>query len=96
MTDLDEALVRAGRYLRRGVVSADLRRLEKTGGREADSFYRDRWSYDKVVRSTHGVKLHQLVLVEGVRQGRDHHPGWGAPRGEDGSRSGDPAPDPLA
>ena len=24
MTDLDEALVRAGRYLRRGVVSADL------------------------------------------------------------------------
>ena len=55
MTDLDEALVRAGRYLRRGVVSADLRRLEKTGGREADSFYRDRWSYDKVVRSTHGV-----------------------------------------
>ena len=54
-TDLDEALVRAGRYLRRGVVSADLRTLEKTGGREADSFYRDRWSYDKVVRSTHGV-----------------------------------------
>jgi nitrate reductase / nitrite oxidoreductase, alpha subunit len=55
MTDLDEALVRAGRYLRRGVVSADLRTLEKAGGREADSFYRDRWSYDKVVRSTHGV-----------------------------------------
>jgi nitrate reductase / nitrite oxidoreductase, alpha subunit len=55
MTDLDDALVRAGRYLRRGVVSADLRTLEKTGGREADSFYRDRWSYDKVVRSTHGV-----------------------------------------
>jgi nitrate reductase alpha subunit len=54
-TDLDEALVRAGRYLQRGVVSADLRTLEKAGGREADSFYRDRWSYDKVVRSTHGV-----------------------------------------
>ena len=53
--ELDEALVRAGRYLRRGVVSADLRTLQKTGGREADSFYRDRWSYDKVVRSTHGV-----------------------------------------
>ena len=47
--------MRAGRYLRRGVVSADLRTLEKTGGRQADSFYRDRWSYDKVVRSTHGV-----------------------------------------
>jgi nitrate reductase alpha subunit len=55
MTGLDDALVRAGRYLQRGVVSADLRTLEKTGGREADSFYRDRWSYDKVVRSTHGV-----------------------------------------
>jgi nitrate reductase alpha subunit len=55
MADLDDALVRAGRYLRRGVVSADLRTLEKTGGREADGFYQDRWSYDKVVRSTHGV-----------------------------------------
>ena len=54
-SELDEALVRAGRYLRRGVVSADLRTLQKTGGREADSFYRDRWSYDKVVRSAHGV-----------------------------------------
>src|SRR5436190_24004470 len=54
-TDLDQALVRAGRYLRRGVVSADLRTLHRSGGREADSFYRDRWSHDKVVRSTHGV-----------------------------------------
>jgi nitrate reductase / nitrite oxidoreductase, alpha subunit len=54
-SELDEALVRAGRYLRRGMVSADMRTLQKTGGREADSFYRDRWSYDKVVRSTHGV-----------------------------------------
>jgi nitrate reductase alpha subunit len=54
-SELDEALVRAGRYLRKGVVSADLRTLQKSGGREADSFYRDRWSYDKVVRSTHGV-----------------------------------------
>ena len=54
-SELDEALVRAGRYLRRGVVSADVRTLQKTGGREADSFYRDRWSYDNVVRSAHGV-----------------------------------------
>ena len=54
-SEVDEALVRAGRYLRRGVVSADLRTLQKSGGREADSFYRDRWSYDKVVRSAHGV-----------------------------------------
>jgi nitrate reductase / nitrite oxidoreductase, alpha subunit len=50
--ELDDALARAGRYLQRGVLSADLRTLEKTGGREADSFYRDQWSYDKVVRCT--------------------------------------------
>ena len=54
-SELDEALMRAGRYLRRGVVSADVRTLQKTGGREADSFYRDRLSYDKVVRSAYGV-----------------------------------------
>ena len=54
-SELDEAPVQAGRYLRRGVVSADVRTLQKSGGREADSFYRDRWSYDKVVRSAHGV-----------------------------------------
>ena len=54
-SELDEALGRAGRYLRRGVVSADVRTLRKTGGREADSFYRDRLSYDKVVHSAYGV-----------------------------------------
>ena len=52
---LTEALLRAGRHLRRGDVSEDLRTITKQGGREADTFYRDRWSYDKVVRSTHGV-----------------------------------------
>jgi nitrate reductase alpha subunit len=55
MDELTEALVRAGRYFRTGTVSKDLRTLTKVGGREADSFYRDRWSHDKVVRSTHGV-----------------------------------------
>jgi nitrate reductase alpha subunit len=54
-TPLDEALVRAGRFLRKGEVSTDLRTLHKIGGRDADTFYRDRWSHDKVVRSTHGV-----------------------------------------
>jgi nitrate reductase / nitrite oxidoreductase, alpha subunit len=54
-SELDEALVRAERYLRRGVVSADVRTLQKTGGREADRFYRDQLSYDKVVRSAYGV-----------------------------------------
>jgi nitrate reductase / nitrite oxidoreductase, alpha subunit len=52
---LTEALLKAGRHLRGGVVSADLRTITKAGGRDADSFYRDRWAYDKVVRSTHGV-----------------------------------------
>jgi nitrate reductase alpha subunit len=55
MDELTETLVAAGRYFRPGEVSADLRTLTKSGGREADSFYRDRWSHDKVVRSTHGV-----------------------------------------
>ena len=52
---LTQALLRAGRHLRPGQASADLRTLHRIGGRDADSFYRDRWSYDKVVRSTHGV-----------------------------------------
>lgn len=50
-----DALLRLGRHLRRGEVSADLRTLHREGGRDADTFYRDRWSHDKVVRSTHGV-----------------------------------------
>ncbi|MDZ7577007.1 MAG: nitrate reductase subunit alpha [Candidatus Nanopelagicales bacterium] len=48
-------LVRAGRFFTPGEVSADLRTVTRAGGREADAFYRDRWSHDKVVRSTHGV-----------------------------------------
>ena len=49
------AILRLGRHLRRGEVSGDLRTLHQVGGRDADTFYRDRWSHDKVVRSTHGV-----------------------------------------
>jgi nitrate reductase / nitrite oxidoreductase, alpha subunit len=52
---LADALVRTRRFFSRAEVSDDLRTLHKTGGRAADSFYRDRWSHDKVVRSTHGV-----------------------------------------
>lgn len=52
---LADALVRSRRFFTRGTVSADLRTLSQTGGRDADDFYRDRWSHDKVVRSTHGV-----------------------------------------
>jgi nitrate reductase alpha subunit len=50
-----EALLKIGGLVRRAEVSADGRTLHQIGGREADAFYRDRWSYDKVVRSTHGV-----------------------------------------
>ncbi len=52
---LSDALVRSRRFFTRGEVSDDLRTLSKAGGRAADDFYRDRWSHDKVVRSTHGV-----------------------------------------
>jgi nitrate reductase / nitrite oxidoreductase, alpha subunit len=52
---LDEALVRTRKYFTRAEVSEDLRTVHQIGGRQADSFYRDRWSHDKVVRSTHGV-----------------------------------------
>lgn len=55
LDELTEALVRAGRYFRPGEISGDLRTITRSGGRQADSFYRDRWSHDKVVRSTHGV-----------------------------------------
>ncbi len=53
--ELTEALLKARRFFRKDSVSLDLRALHRTGGRDADAFYRDRWAHDKVVRSTHGV-----------------------------------------
>jgi nitrate reductase / nitrite oxidoreductase, alpha subunit len=53
--DLDDVLVRTRRFFTRAEVSKDRRALYRVGGRQADDFYRDRWSHDKVVRSTHGV-----------------------------------------
>ncbi|MEV7888886.1 nitrate reductase subunit alpha [Streptomyces sp. NPDC002817] len=49
------ALLRAGRFFRPGTPASDLHSIGLTGGRESDAFYRDRWSHDKVVNSTHGV-----------------------------------------
>src|SRR6478752_300026 len=49
-----DLLLRSGRFFTKSEVSGDLRTVTKTGGREGDVFYRDRWSHDKVVRSTHG------------------------------------------
>ena len=48
-------LFRMGSWLRRGKAGDDARQVFLEGGREADVFYRQRYSYDKVVRSTHGV-----------------------------------------
>ncbi|WP_210584927.1 nitrate reductase subunit alpha [Streptomyces sp. GESEQ-35] len=44
-------LLRTGRFFRSGTPSPDLHSITLTGGREADAFYRDRWSHDKVVNS---------------------------------------------
>ncbi|OLF14539.1 nitrate reductase subunit alpha [Actinophytocola xinjiangensis] len=52
---LADALVATRRFFTRAQISPDRRAMYRTGGREADVFYRDRWSHDKVVRSTHGV-----------------------------------------
>ena len=49
------ALFRAQRYFRRAEPSAEGWSLLTSGGRAWESFYRDRWQHDKVVRSTHGV-----------------------------------------
>ncbi|MGY0490764.1 nitrate reductase subunit alpha [Streptomyces sp. WG-D5] len=54
-TEPDAALLRAGRFFRKGTASEDLHSVQLKGGRDGDVFYRDRWSHDKVVNSTHGV-----------------------------------------
>ncbi len=52
---MQQALISGRRFFTKAEVSDDQRTLHKKGGREGDAFYRDRWSHDKVVRSTHGV-----------------------------------------
>ncbi|MFI7007729.1 nitrate reductase subunit alpha [Streptomyces sp. NPDC050145] len=54
-TEPAAALLRAGRFFRRGTAAPDLHSVQIKGGRDGDVFYRDRWSHDKVVNSTHGV-----------------------------------------
>jgi nitrate reductase alpha subunit len=54
-SSLTSALIGSRRFFTKAEVSDDLRTLHKSGGREGDVFYRERWSHDKVVRSTHGV-----------------------------------------
>ncbi len=50
-----EALLKLGKYFTRWDETDDGRAVFREGGRSGDVFYRDRWSHDKVVRSTHGV-----------------------------------------
>jgi nitrate reductase / nitrite oxidoreductase, alpha subunit len=50
-----DALLKAGRFFTRWDETDDGRAVFREGGRAGDVFYRDRWSHDKVVRSTHGV-----------------------------------------
>ena len=96
---VQKALISGRRFFTGAEVSDDDRTLFKKGGRQGDVFYRDRWSHDKVVRSTHGVNCTGLVLVEGLRQGRDHHlgdpadrlPQRPAPTGPSTSRAAAPA-----
>ena len=52
---LTDALLGLGRFFTRWDESSDQRAVYRRGGRAGDVFYRDRWSHDKVVRSTHGV-----------------------------------------
>ena len=50
-----DALLKMGRFFSRWDETPDRRAVFREGGRAGDSFYRNRWSHDKVVRSTHGV-----------------------------------------
>jgi len=50
-----QALLAMGRFFTRWDETLDDRAVFRAGGRAGDVFYRDRWSHDKVVRSTHGV-----------------------------------------
>ncbi|MGC5616983.1 nitrate reductase subunit alpha [Georgenia sp. Z1491] len=54
-SSLTDALIGVRKMFSRAPVSPDNREIHLEGGRSGDSFYRDRWSHDKVVRSTHGV-----------------------------------------
>src|SRR6187431_634495 len=50
-----DAMLKLGRYFTKWDQTDDGRAVFREGGRKGDIFYRDRWSHDKVVRSTHGV-----------------------------------------
>ncbi len=53
--NLVAAILRSRRLLEPDRIGPDLRTITYQGGRDGDVFYRDRWSHDRIVRSTHGV-----------------------------------------
>ena len=55
MADPPEALLRVHQYFRQGPVSAEGWSQVVAKDRDWESFYRQRWQHDKIVRSTHGV-----------------------------------------
>ena len=48
-------LISSRSLLTKSETSSDHRSVFYEGGRDSDNFYRERWSHDKIVRSTHGV-----------------------------------------
>lgn len=50
-----DLMISARSLITRTEVSDDHRAMFAVGGRDSDEFYRNRWSHDRVVRSTHGV-----------------------------------------
>ncbi|TAN31702.1 nitrate reductase subunit alpha [bacterium] len=55
MPDVKNPLLKAHQFFRQGPASAEGWSQLVAKDREWESFYRDRWQHDKVVRSTHGV-----------------------------------------
>ncbi len=55
MSNAESPLLRGLQFFGRGERSAEGWSALTTDGRDWESFYRDRWRHDKVVRSTHGV-----------------------------------------
>jgi nitrate reductase alpha subunit len=74
-----DALLKLGRFFTRWEESDDGRVAFRKGGRAGDVFYRDRWSHDKVVRSTHGVNCTvpapgRSMSVTGSSPGKPNRP----------------------
>lgn len=68
---LTDKLIKFGKFFTKWDETDDGRAAFLQGGRQGDIFYRNRWSYDKVVRSTHGVNCTgscswQVFVKDGV------------------------------